>query len=165
MPATGTTTHDTPVTTSPKKRPPTGVPPTAHVETYSLEEVVRISGLDAETLGWYEDQGLIESAEEDPYGVRAYSPVHLRWLEFLNHLRSTGMSPAEMNRYVELYRAGDSTVAARRELLETHRERVRELARDCGATLRYLDWKIGFYLEREAALVRAVAPSPSTAEA
>ncbi|MEU6540755.1 MerR family transcriptional regulator [Streptomyces sp. NPDC047000] len=161
---TGTTTHDTPAT-APPERPPTGVPRTPRVETYSLEEVVRISGLDADTLGWYEDQGLIESAGEDPYGVRAYSPVHLRWLEFLNHLRSTGMSPAEMNRYVELYRAGDSTVAARRELLEAHRERVRELARDCGATLRYLDWKIGFYLERETALARAAVPSPSTAEA
>lgn len=169
MPATGTTTHDTQASAPPQKRPPTGTPPASHVETYSLEEVVRISGLDAETLSWYEDQGLIESAVEDPYGVRAYSPVHLRWLEFLNHLRSTGMSPAAMNRYVELYRAGDSTVAARRELLEAHRERVRELARDCGATLRYLDWKIGFYLEREAALARTAAssrsPLPSTAEA
>ncbi|MFI6562739.1 MerR family transcriptional regulator [Streptomyces sp. NPDC050534] len=136
-----------------------------HTETYSLEEVVRISGLDAGTLRWYEDQGLIEGAAEDPYGVRAYSPVHLRWLEFLNHLRSTGMSPAAMNHYVELYRAGDSTIAARRELLQDHREVLRARAADFAATLRYLDWKIGFYLEREAALVRAGASAASVAEA
>ncbi|MEU6774129.1 MerR family transcriptional regulator [Streptomyces sp. NPDC046759] len=138
---------------------------TSHAETYSLEEVVRISGLDAETLRWYEDQGLIEGAQEDPYGGRAYSPVHLRWLEFLNHLRSTGMLPADMNHYVELYRAGDSTIAARRELLEAHREVLRARSREFDSTLRYLDWKIGFYLEREAALVRAGASAPSTAEA
>lgn len=141
---------------------------TTHTKTYSLDEVVRISGLDPQTLRWYEDQGLIESAEEDPYGERAYSPLHLRWLEFLNHLRSTGMAPAEMNHYVELYRAGDSTIAARRELLEAHRDVLRTQARDFDSTLRYLDWKIGFYLEREAALARASAAadaSPSAAEA
>ncbi|MFE9448798.1 MerR family transcriptional regulator [Streptomyces sp. NPDC006739] len=153
--ATQATTHD--------NRPTAYAAP--HAETYSLEEVVRISGLDAGTLRWYEDQGLIEGAEEDPYGGRAYSPVHLRWLEFLNHLRSTGMSPAEMNHYVELYRAGDSTIAARRELLEAHRETLRVRSREFGSTLRYLDWKIGFYLEREAALVRAGASVPNAAEA
>ncbi|MEU7422425.1 MerR family transcriptional regulator [Streptomyces sp. NPDC040750] len=138
---------------------------TTHAETYSLEEVVRISGLDARTLRWYEDQGLIEGAQEDPYGGRAYSPVHLRWLEFLNHLRSTGMSPADMNHYVELYRAGDSTIAARRELLEAHREALRARSGEFDSTLRYLDWKIGFYREREAVLERATASASSTAEA
>ncbi|MGW3283499.1 MerR family transcriptional regulator [Streptomyces sp. NPDC001002] len=164
----------TPVThTGPSTRATHDNRPTAYVtslaETFSLEDVVRISGLDADTLRWYEDQGLIEGAAEDPYGGRAYSPLHLRWLEFLNHLRSTGMSPADMNHYVELYRAGDSTIAARRELLEAHRELLRGQARQHDSTLRYLDWKIGFYLEREAALVRAaavsVASDPSTAEA
>lgn len=149
-----------------RKRPTAYV--TTHAETYSLEEVVRISGLDADTLGWYERQGLIEGAEEDPYGVRAYSPIHLRWLEFLNHLRSTGMSPADMNHYVELYRAGDSTIAARRELLEAHRESLRARTGEFTATLRYLDWKIGFYAEREAVLARTAAasvPVPSAVEA
>jgi hypothetical protein len=70
-----------------------------------------------------------------------------------------------MNHYVELYRAGDSTIAARRELLQAHREMLRAQARDCSATLRYLDWKIGFYREREAALARAGASAVSTAEA
>ncbi|MEU6219502.1 MerR family transcriptional regulator [Streptomyces sp. NPDC047022] len=131
--------------------------PTAHAATYSLAEVVRISGLDEETLRWYEDQGLIEGVQEDPYGGRAYGPVHLRWLEFLEHLRSTGMPQDRMGRYVELYRAGDSTLAARRGLLEAHRETLRDRSREFGATLRYLDWKIGFYLEREAVLLRAAA--------
>ncbi|MFF6997580.1 MerR family transcriptional regulator [Streptomyces sp. NPDC008313] len=150
----------------------------AYAKTYSLDEVVRISGLDARTLRWYEDQGLIESAEEDPWGEHAYSPLHLRWLEFLNHLRSTGMVPADMNHYVELYRAGDATIGARRELLEAHRALLRARAEEFESTLRYLDWKIGFYLEREAALARVSgasgtrgtpeapgAPSPNAAEA
>ncbi|MFY4723976.1 MerR family transcriptional regulator [Streptomyces sp. LaBMicrA B280] len=148
-------------TSYPDNRPTAYV--TTHAETYSLEEVVRISGLDAETLNWYERQGLIEGAAQDPYGGRAYSPVHLRWLEFLNHLRSTGMPPADMNHYVELYRAGDPTIAARRELLEAHRDLLRARSGDFAATLRYLDWKIGFYREREAVLLRSMASSAAEA--
>jgi DNA-binding transcriptional MerR regulator len=164
MSAAGTSAHAN--ASAPTPRNPHANPHGyAHAKTYSLDEIVRISGLDPQTLRWYEDQGLIDGTEEDPYGERAYSPVHLRWLEFLNHLRSTGMSPAEMNQYVELYRAGDSTIAARRELLETHRELLRSQSRNFDSTLRYLDWKIDFYLGREAALAGASAATSASTRA
>ncbi|MDH6117053.1 MerR family transcriptional regulator [Kitasatospora sp. GAS204B] len=131
--------------------------PSSHAETYSTTEVVRLSGLSTQSLRWYEDQGLIDSGAEDGAGDRIYNPVHLRWLKFLNHLRSTGMSLTDLRRYVELNREGDRTLAARRELLEAHRDHLRSQVDGYAATLRYLDWRIGFYREREAVLAQSRA--------
>ena len=67
-------------------------------------------------------------------GQRRYSADDLAWLAFLQRLRATGMPIRDMQRFVELRRQGDATIAARRALLEAHRdevlERIAELQRD-----------------------------------
>jgi hypothetical protein len=55
------------------------------------------------------------------------------------------MPVADMLRYVELTRAGDSTVDERRELLTAQREEVRQKIADLRATLAVLDYKIDRY--------------------
>ena len=89
--------------------------------TYSITEVGQISGLAPHTLRWYEELGLIEDVARGPGGRRVYSELHLGWLEFTASVRDTGMSVADMKRYVSLAREGDSTVHARLDLVvEVH---------------------------------------------
>lgn len=118
--------------------------------TYSITEVGQISGLAPHTLRWYEELGLIEDVARGPGGRRVYSELHLGWLEFTASVRDTGMSVADMKRYVSLAREGDSTVHARRNMIEQHRADVRKQSADLGATLRYLDWKMDLYDKIEA---------------
>lgn len=118
---------------------------------YSITQVVEISGLTAHTLRWYEQVGLIHEVERGQGGKRIYSAENLRWLEFLNRLRQTGMSVADMTAYVALARRGDHTMAARRRLLEEHLTSVLDRLRELTETVEFLNWKIEVYRTREAA--------------
>jgi DNA-binding transcriptional MerR regulator len=118
--------------------------------TYSITEVEQLSGLAAHTLRWYEQLGLIGDVARGPGGRRAYTGLHLRWLQFLAAVRATRMSIADMKRYVALAREGRSTVPDRRLMIELHRDRLRQQSEELAVTLRYLDWKIGLFKQIEA---------------
>jgi len=112
---------------------------------HTISEVSTASGLTAHTLRWYERIGLLDPIDRSHAGQRRYSDADLTRLAFLGRLRLTGMPVADMLRYVELARAGDSTREARRELLIDHREEVRQRLADLHATLAVLDYKIDLY--------------------
>ena len=103
-------------------------------ETLTIAEVAAFSGLSAHTLRYYERIGLLDPVNRVHGGQRRYSADDLASLAFLQRLRATGMPIRDMQRFVELRRQGDATVAARRALLEAHRdevlERIAELQRD-----------------------------------
>ncbi|MEU6439867.1 MerR family transcriptional regulator [Streptomyces sp. NPDC047046] len=115
---------------------------------YTISEVVTLTGLSAHTLRWYERIGLLEEVDRSHTGQRRYRNRDLEWLSFVNKLRLTGMSVADMVRYGELSRAGEHTVAERRELLEATREEVRSRIAALRDTLGVLDHKIGIYSGR-----------------
>jgi len=118
--------------------------------TYSITEVEQISGLAAHTLRWYEELGLIDDVSRGAGGRRVYTDDHLRWLEFLSEVRTTGMSVAEMTRYAALTRAGDRTIPDRRALVERHRDRLQLQFEELAATLQNLDRRIERYRHRMA---------------
>lgn len=132
-------------------------------ETYSITEVEQISGLAAHTLRWYEQLGLIDNVSRGPGGKRVYSALHLRWLEFLSGVRDTGMSVADMTRYVALAREGDRTIPLRRQMVEEHRALVQRRSEELATTLRYLDWKIDAYRQFEEST--GIGPRGEGAEA
>jgi DNA-binding transcriptional MerR regulator len=109
---------------------------------HSISEVAELTGLTAHTLRWYERIGLLDPVDRTHAGRRRYSDSDLARLEFLGKLRLTGMSVADMLRYIELVREGPDTTDARRELLIAHRAEVRERIADLHATLAVLDYKI-----------------------
>ncbi|MFJ3230024.1 MerR family transcriptional regulator [Streptomyces sp. NPDC086787] len=114
-------------------------------DTYSISEVVAVTGLTAHTLRWYERIGLMPHIDRSHTGQRRYGRKDLDWLEFVNKLRLTGMPVADMVRYAELVRQGDSTYPERRELLESTRRDVLTRIDELRDTLAVLDWKIGMY--------------------
>ncbi|MFJ9517661.1 MerR family transcriptional regulator [Kitasatospora sp. NPDC101801] len=143
---------------------------------HSISEMVASTGLSAHTLRWYERIGLLGPVDRTHSGQRRYCDADVRRLEFLGRLRLTGMSVADMLRYVELVREGEHTLADRRDLLVVHREEVRLKLADLHATLAVLDYKIDLYgdtlesLESSEALegrnTECVSPpSPSAAAA
>ncbi|MER5320372.1 MerR family transcriptional regulator [Streptosporangium roseum] len=115
----------------------------------TIQEASRRSGLSAHTLRYYERIGLIHEVDRAPNGHRTYAGPDLDWLDFLIKLRATGMPIADMCRYAELRRRGPETVAERRRMLETHRERVRAQIAQLTGDLGVLDYKIDFYSAQE----------------
>ncbi|MGP3947440.1 MerR family transcriptional regulator [Streptomyces sp. 7N604] len=134
--------------TAPQRRP-TGQ------DHYTISEVVSWTGLTAHTLRWYERIGLMPHIDRSHTGQRRYSNRDLDWLAFVGKLRLTGMPVADMVRYAELVRTGEQTFEDRRELLETHRDKVRQRITELQETLTVLDYKIDHYADARRASERS----------
>ena len=75
------------------------------------------------TLRYYERIALLEPVPRNASGYRGYSEDYHRQVEFLKRLRDTGMPIQGMTMYAHLCKQGESTLAARRELLENMKSR------------------------------------------
>ncbi|MHC5904740.1 MerR family transcriptional regulator [Streptomyces sp. S6] len=114
-------------------------------DSYTISEVVALTGLTAHTLRWYERIGLLDHVDRSHTGQRRYCNRDLDWLDFVGKLRLTGMPVADMVRYAELAREGEGTFDERRELLESTRRDVQARISELNGTLAVLNRKIQFY--------------------
>jgi len=90
----------------------------------NIREFAEHTGLTAHTLRYYERVGLMGDVGRDENGYRVYGPQDAQWVGFLHHLRETGMSIREMERYCALRAQGDGTLANRLALLERHTDQL-----------------------------------------
>jgi len=114
-----------------------------------ISEVSEKTGLSVDTLRFYEKIGLIEPPPRDDAGRRVYGPDILGWVRFLDQLNATGMKQADRISYAQLRAKGAGTYAARRQMLETHRESIRSQLARLQDTLTLMDRKVALYEELE----------------
>jgi DNA-binding transcriptional MerR regulator len=115
----------------------------------SIDEVARRTGLTAHTLRYYERIGLIAPVGRADGGQRRYAAADLAWIEFLLRLRTTRMPITKMQSFATLRASGDTTVPARRQMLEVH---LQEVLADIAAmqlAAQALQDKIGHYQAME----------------
>ncbi len=117
--------------------------------TLTIAEMARQSGLSAHTLRYYERIGLIPPLARNRSGHRLYGPSDLTWIDFLDRLRRTGMPIRDMKRYAALRARGNGTLAARRELLEAHRQTVAAEIAALTVNLKTIEDKIKTYRRME----------------
>ncbi|MFF3222201.1 MerR family transcriptional regulator [Nocardia suismassiliense] len=120
---------------------------------YSIGEVAARSGLSRDTLRWYERIGLMDYVGRNHAGKRRFSNRDLEWLALIGRLRTTGMTVADMVRYAELVRAGESTFPERLEMFRNTRAEVLAKIDELRQTVAVLDYKIDIY-EGKAQLAR-----------
>ncbi|MFD1134424.1 MerR family transcriptional regulator [Paenibacillus urinalis] len=94
---------------------------------YSINEIVKITGIPASTLRYYEQVGILPEVKRNINGRREYNEKILEWLELVMALKDTGMSIEEIKSYTELILQGDETLDIRRRFLTDHKKNV-ELA-------------------------------------
>lgn len=112
--------------------------------TLSIAEVAGRAGVTAHTLRYYERVGLL-SVGRDASGYRAYTEQDHARVVFLTRMRTTGTPIRDLQRYVALVAAGESTVPQRLALMRAHRDRVRARIDDLGVALDVVDSKISTY--------------------
>ncbi|AOP46019.1 MerR family transcriptional regulator [Streptomyces lydicus] len=134
--------------------PPPVHPRPAGRDRYTISEVAEHTGLSAHTLRWYERIGLMSHVDRTHTGQRRFTNRDLDWLGLVTKLRLTGMPVADMVRYAELVRVGESTFSERERLLTAHREDVRRRIAELQSTLDILDYKIDIYADARRASER-----------
>ncbi|CAL9438189.1 MerR family transcriptional regulator [Streptomyces albus] len=131
-------------------------------DKYTISEVAAFTGLSAHTLRWYERIGLMPHVDRSHTGQRRFSNRDLDWLELVGKLRLTGMTVADMVRYAEMVREGETTIPARKALLEATRQDVLSRIAELRDTLAVLDYKIDHYARKTGDLPAAAAVAAQT---
>jgi DNA-binding transcriptional MerR regulator len=118
-----------------------------------IQEVSEKYSLSADTLRYYERAGLIPPVTRTLSGIRDYSELDMRRVEFIKCMRSAGLPIEVLTDYVTLVQKGDSTIEARKDILKEQRDQLIARMAEMQKTLDILNHKIEVYekniLEKE----------------
>jgi MerR family transcriptional regulator, aldehyde-responsive regulator len=110
-----------------------------------IAEVSERHGISSDTLRYYERIGLIPSVTRTESGIRNFSELDIRRVEFIKCMRSAGLPIEVLIEYVGLVQQGDQTIEARKEILKEQRELLAARMKEMQKTLDILDHKIEVY--------------------
>ena len=122
-----------------------------------IAEVSKRYGISSDTLRYYERIGLIPPVNRNKIGIRDYSEIDVKRVEFIKCMRSAGMPIEVLIEYVGLYQQGDRTIEARKDILKEQRKKLVAKMKEMQKTLDILDYKIEVYekavMKREKELI------------
>jgi DNA-binding transcriptional MerR regulator len=123
-----------------------------------IAEVSEHTGISSDTLRYYERIGLIWPVNRNASGIRDYTDLDLRRVDFIKCMRSAGLPVEVLIEYVGLVQQGDKTIEARKEILIEQRELLAARMGEMQKTLDILDHKIEVYenavLKKEQAMIQ-----------
>lgn len=123
-----------------------------------IAEVSERYSISTDTLRYYERIGLIPPVTRTPSGIREYSELDIRRVNFIKCMRSAGLPIEVLIDYIDLVQRGDDTTEARKEILKEQRSLLASRIQEMQNTLDILDHKIEIYenvlLKREHGIVQ-----------
>lgn len=112
--------------------------------SWGISSVAERFGLDADTLRYYEREGILPAPARDAGGRRVYTASDVELIEMLVHLRATGMPLAQIAEFTGLAARGSGR-AERLALLRRHLRSVLEQRDRLDASLDVIGRKIAGY--------------------
>jgi DNA-binding transcriptional MerR regulator len=110
-----------------------------------ISEVSEQSGISSDTLRYYERIGLFPPVNRNESGIRDFSELDVRRVEFVKCMRSAGLAIEVLIGYYGLVQQGDQTIEARKEILKEQRAQLAAKMAEMQKTLDLLDYKINVY--------------------
>lgn len=111
--------------------------------SYRIGELADLVGMTVHGLRFYEKEGLV--VPERKGNKRIYSEEDRLWIEFLVHMRETGMSIQDMKRYTNYRKREQPQLDELMNLLLEHREKVKIQLSIHQRNLEMLNKKIDLY--------------------
>ena len=111
---------------------------TTEIYTLSLHDALPI---------YYERVNVIPKVTRTSGGIRDYQEEDLRWVELAVCMRNAGLPIESLIEYQRLFRAGDSTIPARLELLNEQMDILQKQKEQIEETMDRLSYKISRYEE------------------
>lgn len=110
-----------------------------------IAEVSERYSLSIDTLRYYERIGLLPPVNRAESGIRDYSELDVRRVEFIKCMRSAGLPIDVLTAYIALVQRGDDTIPARKAILKEQRALLAARMEEMQKTLDVLDSKIAIY--------------------
>jgi DNA-binding transcriptional MerR regulator len=122
-----------------------------------ISEVSEQCSISADTLRYYERIGLLPPVLRNDGGIRDYSDLDVRRVEFIKCMRNAGLPIDVLIAYYVLVQQGDQTIEIRKKILVDQRTELRARMIELQKTLDLLNYKISVYetalLEKEQELI------------
>ncbi len=90
-----------------------------------ISELSKATGVEIETIRYYEKQGLLAEPNREQNGYRRYLPEHLERLSFIRHCRALDMSLGEVRRLLDFMQQPSEDCADVNQLVDAQLTRVR----------------------------------------
>ncbi|NMG66346.1 Cd(II)/Pb(II)-responsive transcriptional regulator [Azoarcus indigens] len=90
-----------------------------------IGELSRATGVEVETIRYYEKAGLLPPPSRADNGYRAYSSSHLERLAFVRHCRALDISLADIGRLLDFLDHPEAACGDINRLVEAQLDRVR----------------------------------------
>lgn len=113
-----------------------------------ISEVAKRTGLSVHTLRYYEKEGLLKGLARNGSGQRVFSASDLEWIVWIKRLKSTGMKLADIRRFAQLRLHGDTSLAARKQILIDHSHALKNAIESQQKELSIVEAKISAYEEK-----------------
>lgn len=97
------------------------------------------------TIRRFCNRGLVPSIKRAKNGRRVFTPEQITWLKTLIHLRESGLSTAELKKYVALCRSGKSGILERKAMLETKKRQLWQELEDIQSNIDFIERKIEIF--------------------
>ena len=97
----------------------------SRAERLPMSQLSRLSGVNAETIRFYERAKMLPSPPRTPGGHRVYGPTHLRTLGFIRRARELGFSLEEIRMLIWLGGPGRATCREVHQVAARHLEDIR----------------------------------------
>ena len=123
-----------------------------------IAQVSELSGLSVDTLRYYERVGLLPPVTRNQSGIRDFSELDIRRVEFIKCMRTAGLPVDVLTEYMNLALIGDETIEARKDILIEQREILTGQIADMQKTLDLLNYKIKMYEERLLEFEKGLPP-------
>ena len=103
-----------------------------------ISELGRATGVDVETIRYYEKAGLLPPPARQANGYRSYGASHLERLAFVRHCRALDIPLADVRSLLGVVDGAPSTAVAAEELIDGQLKRVRARLKSLRALERQL---------------------------
>ena len=124
----------------------------------NIAQVSQKYGLSADTLRYYEKEGLLPPITRNASGQRDYTPTDCNWVEFIKCMRAAGLSIETLREYVRLFYQGNRTLQKRKQLLMRERDALKIRVQEQQAVVKRLNPKIDIYEEQIVAYEKNLRP-------
>lgn len=111
----------------------------------TIAEVSKKYNITPDTIRYYEKIGLIPHVPRSKSGIRDFDENSCNWIEFIKCMRSAGLSIDVLTQYISLFKQGNKTAKAGKELLVEQRNELLKKQEDINKTIKRLDYKIEIY--------------------
>jgi DNA-binding transcriptional MerR regulator len=121
---------------------------------FRIQQVAEQTGLTAHTLRYYEKIGVLPLPKRQGGGARLYSEADVKYMVFINGLKKTGMSLADITEFVKDGCVYDKvnhnedlqpSLTMRIEILLKHRVKMEAIRKELEAVIAITDEKLSIY--------------------